>query len=72
MPEHRLDKIIRESGRASKREVREFIKLGLITVNGRRAESAAALCGDGDVISVEGEILERKKPVYIIMNKPGG
>ncbi|MBQ8502657.1 MAG: rRNA pseudouridine synthase [Clostridia bacterium] len=69
----RLDKIIASQGKYSRSEVKKLIKGGRVTVDG-------ALPKNGDVkidpataeIKIDGEGLNYKKHIYIMMNKPQG
>lgn len=69
----RLNKFISESGFCSRREADTMISQGRVTVNGRRAELGAHVL-EGDRVCVDGgEIAtQRKKHIYICLNKPVG
>ena len=69
----RLDKIISDSGLYSRREAKELVRQGRVTVNGAPARS-----GDDKVdalsavIYVDGSALNCAKQRYIMLHKPGG
>jgi len=68
----RLNKFIAESGRCSRREADALIASGQVTVNGQRAELGTQVQA-GDDVRVAGErIGEKKKAIYIALNKPVG
>ena len=73
MPAERLDKLIASMGRWSRREVKELIRRGRVLVDGRpaarpedRADPAAAR------ILVDGEALDYRANIYIMLHKPAG
>lgn len=68
----RLDKILRERGIATRTETKELIAAGRVTVNGVPAESHSMLCGETDVIAVDGKVMEAAAPVYLMLHKPAG
>ncbi len=69
----RLDKLIADSGRASRREAKELVKAGRVRVDNMIA-SSAEMKVDGDVstVYIDGESLDYRKNRYIMMNKPNG
>lgn len=68
----RLNKHISESGLASRREADAWIAAGRVTVNGA-AGALGTQVKEGDVVRVDGQPLpERKRDVYIALNKPRG
>lgn len=68
----RLNKFISESGLCSRREADAIIAAGRVTVNGARAELGTQV-NDGDDVRVDGKAVgEKKKHVYIVLNKPVG
>ncbi|QNK39403.1 pseudouridine synthase [Caproicibacter fermentans] len=73
MAMQRLDKILASQNLGSRKEVGAIIRSGRTNVNGvavKRSEQKAD--PDSDVITVDGEILEFKKFIYLMMNKPVG
>lgn len=69
----RLDKIIASQGRYSRSEVKKLVKAGLVTVNNGVVRSADIKCdASADDIIVDGERLNYKKHIYIMLNKPKG
>ena len=69
----RLDKLIADTGRASRKEVKLAAKKGLITVNGEPVRNADMhVDPEKDIIVLSGERIVYKKYTYVIMNKPAG
>ena len=72
MPQLRLDKILADSGAASRREARLMIKNGLVTVDGEVCREAdRKVDTETSRVCVEGKEL-RAGPRYFIMYKPLG
>lgn len=69
----RLDKIISSTGRWSRREVKELVRCGRVTVNGSCPKSAEEKAErERDDIRVDGESLSTSKYIYLMLNKPAG
>ena len=69
----RLQKLISESGVASRRKAEELIEKGLVKVNGHPAKLGDKADPRRDLITVEGKRLPRPdENVYIMLNKPRG
>lgn len=72
MPE-RLDKLISDSGAASRSQARALVRQGRVTVNGAPALSCQVkLDPDADVICLDGQRLICSKYRYFMLNKPCG
>lgn len=68
----RLNKFMANSGVGSRREADEFIKMGLVTVNGVTVTEMGHKVKITDDVRYEGKRLKAEKPVYILLNKPKG
>ena len=69
----RLDKVISNQTGYSRKEVKDLVKRKRILINGELAlKSDAKVDGSKDVILVDGEAIEFKKYVYLMLNKPKG
>lgn len=69
----RLDKILSSTGRWSRREVKELVRCGRVTVNGVCAKSAEEKAErERDVLRVDGEDVFAAKYTYLMLNKPTG
>lgn len=68
-----LNKYISASGLCSRREADKFIEQARVTINDELALPGARVF-PGDVVEVDGEPLKsnKKRPLYIAMNKPVG
>ena len=75
MAKTRIQKVLSENGILSRRKAEEYVAQGRITVNGRRAETGAAVDPERDIIAIDGvrlELSSRVRKVYILLNKPRG
>lgn len=73
MGRERLDKILASQNIASRREAGLLIRRGAVLVNGAPAAKADFKADtELDEITVNGRILNAKKYVYYMMNKPAG
>ncbi len=69
----RLDKILASQGTLSRKDVKEMIKKGRITLNGAVVkDSSVKVCENTDSVAVDGELVKLKKHIYIMLNKPEG
>jgi 23S rRNA pseudouridine2605 synthase len=69
----RLQKFLSRAGVASRRQAEEYIKAGLVTVNGQRAEIGAQIDPGVDEIRLRGELVRpAPRKVYYMLNKPPG
>lgn len=69
----RINKYIAQAGLASRRKADELIKNGNVKVNGLVMQEMGYSVNNGDVVEVNGRIIEPiKKKVYIMLNKPIG
>jgi 23S rRNA pseudouridine2605 synthase len=66
----RLNKYIAGTGLCSRREADEYIKSGLITVNGKVITELGVKISPSDVVKYDGKNLTEKKKIYILLNKP--
>ena len=69
----RLDKYLVACAVGSRTEVKNFLKSGRVTVNGKKEKSAKRQINeDTDEICFDGQKLEYEEFVYYMMNKPQG
>jgi 23S rRNA pseudouridine2605 synthase len=66
----RLNKYIANTGICSRREADEFIKAGLVTVNGTVVIEMGIKVSPNDDVRYNGGRLRKEKKVYILLNKP--
>ncbi|MEC0129280.1 23S rRNA pseudouridine(2604) synthase RluF [Paenibacillus pabuli] len=68
----RINKFISETGYCSRREADRLVESGKVTINGMQAELGSQ-AEDGDDVRINGQpIKEKRKHVYIALNKPVG
>ena len=68
----RLDKILRNAGFTSRKETREYVSQGRFTVNSVVVTDPSVQCDGEDQIAFDGKPVERQRPLYLMMHKPGG
>jgi 23S rRNA pseudouridine2604 synthase len=68
----RLNKYISETGACSRREADKWIEAGRVTCNGQPAALGTQVA-PGDEVRIDGELIgQKKKQVYLALNKPVG
>ncbi|MEG1255814.1 pseudouridine synthase [Clostridium sp.] len=69
----RLDKILGNMGYGSRKEVKARCRKGEVTVNGESVkDSAAKIDPTTDIIDVNGERVNYREFIYLLLNKPAG
>lgn len=68
----RLQKVIANSGVASRRKAEELILQGRVKVNGVTVRMLGTKVSEKDEIMVDNEYLEKEEKVYYLLNKPRG
>lgn len=68
----RLDRILREVGIASRKELRGMISSGRVSVNGRQIWDVGEKVDDVADIRIDGILVSRMRPVVLLLNKPAG
>lgn len=68
----RLQKVIANSGYASRRKAEELIASGHVKVDGEIVKELGTKISKGQVIEIEGEVLKKEDKVYFLLNKPRG
>lgn len=69
----RIDKVLAGQTRYSRKEIKELIKKKRITLNDEIViKSDIKINPDIDIIKIDNELLEIKKYIYLILNKPKG
>lgn len=66
----RLNKYISNSGICSRRDADILIETGAITVNGKIVTELGAKVMPTDEVRYGDQVLQREKPVYLLLNKP--
>ena len=69
----RIDKFLANSGYGTRKDIKNYIKQGLIAVNGKIVKDGGMHVDEStDLVTINGETAEYKKYIYIMLNKPGG
>ncbi len=68
----RLDKRLAGTGLWSRREARELIRAGRVTVDGQVRTGAEEKVPQGGAVEVDGRPVDAPGPVYLMLNKPAG
>lgn len=69
----RLDKFLAEAGLGSRKEVKQLLKKGLVSVNGQMEKSDKKQVDPAsDEVNFEGEVLKYQEFYYYLLNKPAG
>jgi len=69
----RLDKLLANYGYGSRKDVRSLVKRGLVKVSGVIVkDSAMHVNPEEETVEIDGEILNYREYVYLMMNKPAG
>ncbi|MDD2591182.1 MAG: pseudouridine synthase [Erysipelotrichaceae bacterium] len=66
----RLQKVIAESGVASRRKAEKMIAKGLVSVDGQIVTEMGFQVKKGAKISVDGKLIQKEDKVYYLLNKP--
>ena len=72
MKQERLDKIIATQFNVSRRDARIAIRRGKVKVGGKTVRDFGLLTNIDSEISFDGQALNYKEHIYILMNKPKG
>lgn len=69
----RIDKYLCDSGKGTRKEVKQLLKDGKVSVNGKVIKKADFHVKENeDTVTLAGEEIIYKKYVYLMMNKPAG
>lgn len=68
----RLQKVIAESGYASRRKAEELIKMGKVYVNGVKVTEMGFKVSGNVLIDINGKPLKKEDKEYYLLNKPRG
>jgi 23S rRNA pseudouridine2605 synthase len=66
----RLNRYIANSGICSRREADEYIRAGLVMINGKVVSEMGVKVQPGDEVSFNNERISPERKVYILINKP--
>ncbi|MEG2679886.1 MAG: pseudouridine synthase, partial [Oscillospiraceae bacterium] len=68
----RLDKLLANTGKWSRKEAKDLLKQGRVTVDGTLAARPEDKCGETAVIAVDGTPISHSANTYIMLHKPAG
>ena len=69
----RIDKFLANSGYGTRKDIKNYIKQGMIAVNGKTVKDGGMHVDElNDTVTINGNVAEYKKYIYIMMNKPQG
>ena len=68
----RLDKFISDAAAFSRREIKQLVSRGAVSVNGTTVSRADVPVNEADEVCVNGQLLRYRKYVYLMLNKPQG
>lgn len=69
----RLDKMLGNSGIGSRKDIKNMVRAGIVTVNGEIAKKSDMQINENtDTICVNGEPVIYREFIYLILNKPAG
>ena len=71
-PMERLDKILANTGRWSRKEARELVRAGRVAVDGVTAQAADGKYDPAARFEVDGETVSGERLVYLMLHKPAG
>lgn len=71
IPKFRIQKLISQSGVASRRKAEALVELGKVFINGKKAKIGDSASFE-DKIKVNGKFIKKKTNVYFLINKPQG
>lgn len=69
----RLDRVLSNFGFGTRSEIRQMVKNGIVKVDGAVVkDNGMQVSPDSCIIDVDGEILNYREFIYVMMNKPAG
>ena len=68
----RLDKVLSQTGRWSRREVKDLCRAGKVTVDGAVVKKPETKVGENSLLTVNGEAVVQESVVWIMLHKPAG
>ena len=68
----RIDRYISKELKINRRDIKLMLAQGRIVINGETIREVSSIVEEFDCVECDGEILQNKKPLYIMLNKPIG
>ena len=69
----RIDKFLANSGYGTRKDIKNYIKQGIILLNGKVVKDGGIHVDETkDTVTINGEVAQYKKYIYIMLSKPQG
>lgn len=68
----RIDRYISKELKINRRDIKLMLAQGRIVINGETIREVSTIVEEFDCVECDGEVLQNKKPLYIMLNKPIG
>lgn len=68
----RLDRYLANRGKGTRSQLKGIIRAGRVSVNGICVKTAEYKVSEGDTVTLDGNIVDNERYVYIMLNKPSG
>lgn len=69
----RLDKVLGHAGFGTRREIKEQVRQGLVTVNAKTVKDSGQQVNPlTDILAVNGEVVRYREFIYLMLHKPPG
>ncbi len=68
----RLDKLLANTGRWSRKQAKDLVRAGRVTVDGQVAQRAEDKVPPSAAVTVDGDPLRHSQKTYLMLNKPAG
>jgi 16S rRNA pseudouridine516 synthase len=68
----RIDRYISKELQVNRRDIKLMLAQGRIVINGETIREVSTIVEEFDRVECDGEVLQNKKPLYIMLNKPTG
>ena len=69
----RLDKFLADAGKGTRSEVKNFIRKGLVQINGATVKKPEQKVEENDLVTLKGEaVIPEPEFLYYLLNKPAG
>ncbi len=69
---YRIDRFISKQLGINRRDIKLMLAQGRININAKAVRDVTTIVEEFDRVELDGELLQDKQPVYIMMNKPVG
>lgn len=71
MKKQRLDKLLSHEGFGSRKDIKKLLRTNEVLINGKQTfDPSIQIDSDNDKITINGEVIDFHKHIYLMMNKP--